>query len=84
MVFQLNLKVIDQNIYNQLKKKDIWKYKNHKGAEEYPNEMSAYLEKESKNAAIIGPFKENPFTTGIKISPTCRCQRKKQMNGVCF
>ena len=32
--------------------------------------MSAYLEKESKNAVIIGPFKENPFTTCIKISPT--------------
>ena len=50
-------------------KKDIWKYKNHKGAEEYPNEMLEYLNKESKNATIIGPFKESPFTSGIKISP---------------
>ena len=50
-------------------KKDIWKYKNHIGAEENPNEMLEYLKKESKNAAIIGPFKECPFTSGIKISP---------------
>ena len=30
--------------------------------------MLAYLEKECQNAAIIGPFKENP-TSGIKLSP---------------
>ena len=57
------------NILKSVQKKDMWRYRNHKGVGEYPNEMLAYLEKESKNAAIIGPFKENPFTTGIKISP---------------
>ena len=56
-------------ILQNIEKKDIWKFKKHKGAEEYPDEMLAYLEKESKNAAIVGPFKTNPFTSGIKISP---------------
>ena len=56
-------------VLKSVNKKDIWKFKNHKGAEEYPNEMLAYLEKECQNAAIIGPFKENPFTSGIKLSP---------------
>ena len=31
--------------------------------------MLSYLVKESINKAIIGPFKENPFHSGIKISP---------------
>ena len=65
------------NILQSVQKKDMWRYRNHKGAEEYPNEMLAYLEKESKNAAIIGPFKENPFTTGIKISPLNSLPKKE-------
>ena len=36
------------NILQSVQKKDMWRYRNHKGAEEYPNEMLAYLEKESK------------------------------------
>ena len=43
--------------------------KNHKGAEEFASNMITYLQKESFNKAIIGPFKENPFRSGIKISP---------------
>ena len=31
--------------------------------------MNTYLRKESFNKAIIGPFKDNPFQSGIKISP---------------
>ena len=31
--------------------------------------MLKYLDKESTNRAIIGPFKENPFKSGIKIRP---------------
>ena len=31
--------------------------------------MLQYLEKESRHKAILGPFKENPFSSGIKISP---------------
>ena len=56
-------------VLKSVHKKDVWKFKNRKGAEEYPSEMLAYLKKESQNAAIIGPFKENPFTSGIKLSP---------------
>ena len=31
--------------------------------------MLSYIKKEFDNDAIIGPFKENPFDSGIKISP---------------
>ena len=51
------------------KKKNIWKLKNHKGAEDFPDSMLSYLEKESRYKAILGPFKNNPFGSGIKISP---------------
>ena len=57
------------NILQPVQKRICGDIENHKGAEEYLNEMLAYLEKESKNVAIIGSFKEIPFTTGIKISP---------------
>jgi len=46
-----------------------WKYKNHKGAEEFPEEVNTYLGKEAKNSAILGPFKSNPFSSQIKVSP---------------
>ena len=29
--------------------------------------MTSYLKKESENTSILGPFKNNPFETGIKI-----------------
>lgn len=56
-------------VLKQIDKKDLWKYKNHKGATDFPTEMIAYLEKESVNKAVLGPFKDNPFENGIKISP---------------
>ena len=31
--------------------------------------MNNYLQKEMSNKAIIGPFKDNPIESGIKISP---------------
>ena len=31
--------------------------------------MLSYIKKEFDHGAIIGPFKENPFDSGIKISP---------------
>ena len=67
--FPIGFNGIRSEVLKSVDKKDIWKYRNHKGAEEYPNEMLEYLKKESKNAAIIGPFKESPFTSGIKLSP---------------
>ena len=48
---------------------EVWKYKNHKGAENFPEEVNKYLEKEATNSAVIGPFKSNPFTSEIKVSP---------------
>lgn len=59
----------DETCFDGLSTKHLWKFKNHKGAEEYPNSLLSYLEKESKNKAILGPFKDNPFSSNIKISP---------------
>lgn len=49
--------------------KEIWKYKNYKGATDYPVEIGNYLVKEMNCGAIIGPFKNNPFTHNLLISP---------------
>jgi len=51
------------------KELEVWKYKNHSGAEQFPEEINSYLEAESKNDAILGPFKSNPFSTQLKVSP---------------
>ena len=59
----------DSSILVDVDKKNLWKYKNHQGAEEFPNDMLLYLKKESQHRAILGPFKANPFNSGIKISP---------------
>ena len=48
---------------------EIWKCKNHKGASDYPNEIIQYLQKESEQLAILGPFKTNPFSGKLIISP---------------
>ena len=49
--------------------KEIWKYKNYKGAEEYPIQLDDYLLKEMKHGAILCPFKSNPFSHNLWISP---------------
>ena len=59
----------NNEILQQINKKDVWKFKNHKGAEQFPEDLNAYLGKESSNKAIMGPFKDNPFQSGIKICP---------------
>ena len=59
----------DDTLLKQFDKKKIWKLNNHKGARDYPEAMNNYLQKEKSNNAIIGPFKDNPFESGIKISP---------------
>ena len=43
--------------------------KNHKGAIDFPLDIKQYLEKESKYKAIVGPFKSNPFSENIAVSP---------------
>lgn len=47
----------------------LWKYRNHRGATDFPDEINAFLEKESKNEAILGPFKSNPFSCNLVASP---------------
>ena len=59
----------NNEIFQQIKKKDVCKFKNHKGAEEYKEDTLSYLVKESIHKAIIGPFKENTSNYGIKIGP---------------
>lgn len=59
----------DESILKECKRKELWKFKNHTGAEEHSDSMVDYLSKESENNAIIGPFKDNPFNKGMKISP---------------
>ncbi|WAR09963.1 hypothetical protein MAR_035039 [Mya arenaria] len=49
--------------------KEAWQYKNYKGAEEFPVQKNAYLRKELECKAIIGPFKSNPFSSNLLISP---------------
>ena len=43
--------------------------KNHKGAEEHPQELDKYIKKELKYEAIMGPYKKIPFTHNVGISP---------------
>ncbi|WAR27316.1 hypothetical protein MAR_013020, partial [Mya arenaria] len=49
--------------------KEAWQYKTYKGAEEFPVQINAYLRKELEFKAIIGPFKSNPFSSNLLISP---------------
>jgi hypothetical protein len=44
-------------------------FKNHSGANNYPEHMIKYLEKEASHGAIIGPFSSCPFEDGMVISP---------------
>lgn len=66
-----------EQVLKQVDKKDLWKYKNHKSAVEFASEMLSYLEKESKNKAILGPFRDNPFKSGLKISPLNSLPKKE-------
>ena len=59
----------NETLLSSINKSDLWKYKNHRGADDFPEDILLYLEKESKTGAISGPFNSNPFKSGIKISP---------------
>ena len=62
---------------NLISKDQIWKYKNHKGATEFPNDINAYIEKESKYGAVLGSFKNNPFQEKLIISPLNSVPKKE-------
>ena len=68
----------DQSLFENTESSHLWKFKNHKGAQDFPSEINAYLLKESMYKAIGGPFKENPFKNGIKISPLNSVPKKDQ------
>jgi hypothetical protein len=44
-------------------------FKNHSGANNFPEHMIKYLKKEASHGAIIGPFSSCPFEEGMVISP---------------
>ena len=46
-----------------------WADRNHKGAEEYPQALKAYIEKELSHKAIMGPYEKIPFSNRVGISP---------------
>ena len=43
--------------------------RNHTGAKEFPAAVETYLAKEIEHGAVLGPFKSNPFTHDIVMSP---------------
>lgn len=43
--------------------------KNHKGAEDFPDDINKYIKKEASHNAIIGPFRENPFEDELLVAP---------------
>ena len=43
--------------------------KNHAGAEQFPDDIDAYIAKELKKGTLIGPFKTNPFGSKARFSP---------------
>ncbi|WAR06634.1 hypothetical protein MAR_022003, partial [Mya arenaria] len=51
------------------KTKESWKYKNYKGAEEFPIQVNDYLRKELECKAIISPFNGNHFSSNLLILP---------------
>ena len=57
---------LDFNCESKLSYDDI---RNHKGAREFPKFISTYLEKESKELRVVGPFAANPLSVPLKISP---------------
>ena len=56
----------------------IWG-KNHKGAEEFPQALQAYIAKESQHGAIMGPYDKIPFQGKVGISPlSTRAKKNSQ------
>ena len=54
----------DKNVYLNTDER-----RNHKGARDHPEFVNQYLEKELEKTRIVGPFKCNPFTVPIMVSP---------------
>ena len=52
---------------------------NHKSAEEFPDDVVAYLKEEVEQKAIYGPLKENPIIGG-HVSPFMTCHKPDSNN----
>ena len=67
--FPIGLQHEASTVLNQSEGKDICEIKKtHKGAEEFPDKMNKSFQEETFNKAVLGSFKKNPFSSGIKIS----------------
>ena len=44
-------------------------HKNHSGATDYPEQLTRYINKEMKYAAVMGPYENIPFNGKVGISP---------------
>ena len=63
-----------ENLFSQ---KQLWTYKNHKGATKFSDDINSYIQKESKYSAVLGPFKNNPFDSKLIISPLNSVPKKE-------
>ena len=52
------------------------KFPNHRSAVMYPKEIGTYLSQEVSEGAMLGPFKLNPLSSHIFISPLCTVEKK--------
>ena len=43
--------------------------KNHKGAEDFSEDIKKYIKKEASHKAILGPFRKNPFEDELLLAP---------------
>ena len=57
-----------EKLFNYTNHREHWKFRNHTGATDYPEEMKQYLQKECKKQAVVRPFNKNPFNSVLRIS----------------
>ena len=55
--------------FNKSKKLDYSVRRNHKGARDFSDFINMYLERECEYLRVVGPFKKNPFSVPIMVSP---------------
>ena len=51
----------NETLLSSINKSDLWKYRNHRGADDFPEHILLHVEKKNKSGAISGPFNSNPF-----------------------
>ena len=55
-------------------------FKNHKGAQDHPEALKKYIDKEMTKNAILGPFNKIPFTDRVGISPISTRPKKQTLD----